>query len=94
MSDKVMNDLISSFKTTTLAQKVFIQMLDNNCHHSFMNLLSRWNKYETYIVLDEDFERFMWTAEHVAFPTHWALLSGIHDINPNHKKNKHWIEYK
>ena len=69
-------------------------MLDNNCRHSFMNSLSWRNKYETSIVLDEDFERFTWAAEHVAFPKHWALLLGIHGINPNHDKDKHRIEYK
>ena len=68
MPEKFKMNLVNAFKETTLTQKVLIQMLDNNCRHAFMNSMSRWNKYETPIVLDEDFDTFVWAAEHRAFP--------------------------
>ena len=58
MPATIKKDIIIFSKETTVTQKVLIQMLDNNCRHAFMNSLSRWNKYDTPIMLDE----FMWCS--------------------------------
>jgi len=94
MPAKIKKDHMNSFKQTTLSQKVFVQMLDNNCRHSFMNSMLRWNKYETPIMLDQDFEAFMWAAEHRAFPDQWQVLEGIRGLNANEKRDQHRIGYK
>jgi hypothetical protein len=68
-------------------------MLDNNCRHAFMNSMSRWNKYKTHIVLDEDFDACMRAAEHRAFPNQVRVLEGIRGLNKNDKRDEHHIGY-
>ena len=69
-------------------------MFDNNCRHGFTNSLTRWNKYETPLMLDVDFDNFIWVAEHRAFPEQWAILEGIWGLNAKQDKDNHRVLYK
>ena len=49
------------------------------------------------ICIDKDIERYMWTTEHVAFPTQWKMLAGMREIKENQKTESigtNWTEQK
>jgi len=69
-------------------------MFDTNCRHRFTNSLTRWNKYETPLMLDIDFDNFIWVAEHQAFPGQWTILEGMQGLNANQDKDMYRVIYK
>ena len=73
--------MIDYFKKTTLTQKVFIQMIDNNCRHAFVNSLSRWNNYKTPLMLSGGSDEVILTAEHKAFSKQWQVLERVWGLN-------------
>ena len=45
-------------------------------------------------MLDEDFDRLSWVAEHVAFPEQWAVLERNWGLKVNHEAEKDRVQYR
>ena len=78
----------------TLTQKVFCEMFDGLCRYEFVQCVSNWNDYRKELVLYEDLERFIWAAEHVAFPLQWKVLAGMRGLQEGVAREKPKLEWK
>ena len=65
---QALGNLMKSLNGLNLTQRVFVGMLDQLFKNEFVNCIAFWNDYGTPIIRDEDLERYIWAAEHVALP--------------------------
>ena len=63
-------------------------MFDTLCKNEFWQCVNGYNDYGLEMVSEEDLERYMWAAEHRAFPLQWKVLSGMRGIKEKHEKEK------
>lgn len=87
-------EIFGALKSMSRCQSVFVQMFDGLCRNEFKLCCTRYNNYGTEIVLEEDLERHIYAAEHIAFPTQWKVLAGMRGINDNDAREKNRTEWK
>jgi hypothetical protein len=77
--------ILKRMTETTLSQKILIGMFDGLCKNEFTLCLTEYNDYGTEILRFEDLDRFIYAAEHKAFPDQWKVLSALRGLNENRK---------
>ena len=60
--------ILKRMTETTLSQKVCIGLFDGLCRNEFMLSLTECNDYSVELVRWEDLDRYIYAAEHIAFP--------------------------
>ena len=76
-------DILLRLSTTTVAQRIFIQLFDGLCQNEFIQCLQYWNDYGLEIICEDDIDRFVDAAQHKAFPDQWKVLAGMRGLNEN-----------
>ena len=94
MPNKIREETVKQISNVTRSQQIFIQMFDGFCKSVSMGELSRWNKYNKPVVLDDNFDNFMHVSEHQAFGDLWRVLAGICGLNDKHKREANQTGYE
>ena len=76
-------DILRRLSTTTVTQRIFIQLFDGLCQNEFIQCLQFWNDYAVEIIREDDLDRFVDAAQHKAFPDQWKVLAGMRGLNEN-----------
>jgi len=76
--------ILKRMTATTLSQKVFIGLFDGLCRNEFKLALTGFNDYGIELIRWEDLSRYIFAAEHIAFPDQWRVLSALRGLKANH----------